>query len=72
MKVQLAEHSGCFEISLEPETPKEVAQLVRLGVNGTKEVRAISTTVGNDLSVNAWLVLGKRKQPRSQVAPGRW
>ena len=72
MKVNVNEHGGCFSINLEPETIAEAALLIRLGINGTKEVRSLSAYASGDNTISACVVIGKHKKPSSQVAKGKW
>ena len=73
MKVELHEHDNSFGISLTPETIEEAAQLVRLSLNATKEVRSIDTSVyraPDSTPFESWIVLGKRRNSRNGVRNG--
>jgi len=70
MKAKLIEHGACFEIVLEPETTQEQAAIIRFGMNSTKDLRSLSANVYQDLTVSGYVILGKRKQATSAVAPG--
>ena len=72
MKSELTEHGECFEVSFTPETIEEAATIIRMGMNGVKEVRSYSANVYKDHTISGYIVIGKRKSPRSNVAPGRW
>jgi len=67
MKVQFAEYNGCFNINLEPENKEETIQLVRLGINKTKELRGIYVDAYNNKTLEASIVIGKKKNPITQV-----
>lgn len=67
MKVEFKEHGGCFAFELEPETMADAAQLARLAVNGTKEVRSISVNAYRDLTMSGTVVLGKLKNDKSNL-----
>ena len=67
MKAELIEHKACFEISLIPETMEDQAVIIRMGMNGKKEVRSFSATVHKDLRVSGYIVSGKRKDSNSYI-----
>lgn len=62
MKATLAKHSDKFFIDLVPETPEEVLQLVRFGINKTKTLKSarvyVSETVAN---TGLSIVIGAKK-----------
>jgi hypothetical protein len=67
MKVALDEYEGCFGIVLTPETLEDAAKILRMGMNGTKEVRNVSADVYPDNTLYGYVTIGKRKQPTSSV-----
>lgn len=71
MKAVLNEHGACFEIALEPETMDEAATIVRMGMNGTKDMHSVSASVYADKTVRGYLLFGQRKNSVSDVAPGK-
>jgi hypothetical protein len=68
MQVNFIEYEGCFSIEMTPETPKETIELVRLGINKTKEVRGVYVTAfkGSD-KVIASVILGKQKRSSNEI-----
>lgn len=66
MRVELHEYDGCFEISLVAETVEEAAQLVRMGMNTTKELR-YQRTYAYQSGISADVVLGKSKRADASV-----
>lgn len=66
MTFTFTEHQGCFEIALTAETQKEALQLVRFGLNKTKEVRHLSTYVGGEEAM-ASVIIGKKRQPENSI-----
>jgi hypothetical protein len=71
MQVKLTEFSRCFGIDLVPDTMEEQALLIKFGMNATKEVKNLATTVHVDNKIFSWFVLGKRKQSVSVVKGGK-
>ena len=67
MKVKVEEFDGCFSIDMEPETVAEAAILLRVAINGKKEVRGIYCSAYTDLTMSASVVIGKRKDTSSQI-----
>jgi hypothetical protein len=67
MKSLIKEWDGCFEIILKPETMEEQAQIIRMGMNATKEIRSFSSDINRNLTVGGYIVLGKKKRTRSSV-----
>lgn len=62
VKVTLMEHKECFSIVMDPESVKDAAVLVRLKMNGTKEIRGLYAECYGDGSISGSVVIGKRKQ----------
>lgn len=60
MKITLNEWDGCFCLDFEAENLADAAMLVRLGRNGTKEVRAGNVSV-QEKGVTGYITIGKRK-----------
>lgn len=72
VKVEVREYEGCFGIDLTPETIEEAALLIRLGINGTLELRSLNAAAHSSGRIDASLVIGKRKQQRANVKAGKW
>lgn len=72
MKVELNEYGTCFEIALTPETLEDAAKLIRLGINGTREVRNVFAFASSDKTISGGVTIGKRKKPASKVVAGGW
>ena len=67
MKVNVEEYDGCFSIDFEPETISDTVMLVRMKLNGIKEVRNITAYAWKDGTITGSVVIGKRKQVRSNL-----
>ncbi len=67
MKATVTEHGACFDVHLEPESMEDMATLVRMGMNATKELRSRETYLFTDHTCSASIVLGKRKQATSCI-----
>jgi hypothetical protein len=67
MKVDFAEHDGCFGITLHAETTAEMAALVRFGMNRTDKLNSASTDVYPDGRFISHLVFAKSKRANSDV-----
>ena len=67
MKIRLAEHGGCFSFEMEAETLADAAQLARLAVNGVKQVRGIYVHARTDLTMDATVVIAKRRRADSSL-----
>jgi hypothetical protein len=67
MKVVVNDHGGCFEISLEAETMSEVASLVRMGMNHTRDLRWTGANVFKDGKTFFGIILGESKRSDSIV-----
>ena len=65
MQVKFYEYDGCFGIDLTPETGEEIIQLVRLGLNKTKELSGIYVNAYRDKTLSASIVIGKKKRDTS-------
>jgi len=71
VKAKLNEYKHCFEISLEAETARDIAQLVRMGMNSTKELKSVATDVYSDATVVSYLIVGKRQRSDGRVPKRR-
>lgn len=69
MKVEVVEQVGSFGIEMIAETLAEGALLVRFGLNRTTELRNASARAYQDGGIYGSIVLGKRKQATSYIAP---
>ena len=67
MKCKIEENNNFFSIIMEPETPGEVAQLVRLGMNNTKRAPRILTSAYKDGSFISFVNIGNRKDPSPYI-----
>jgi hypothetical protein len=67
MKVQIVEYEGRFGLEIEPETVADASILVRLKINGTKEILGIYAEALRGGTMNGYIVIGKRRQVRSEV-----
>ncbi|HUU92894.1 MAG TPA: hypothetical protein VM238_17010 [Phycisphaerae bacterium] len=76
MKAILAENGTDFWITFEPETDAEALELVRLGMNATKERPTIGVQLsrsknGESPTAFGWIVLGKRARPGAGIEPAK-
>lgn len=67
MIVKFNEYNGCFNINLIPKNKEETIQLVRLGINKTKELKRIYVDAYNDKTLEAFIVIGKKKKPITKI-----
>lgn len=67
MKVELREHGGCFEVHMTAESLVEAAQLTRMGMNSTKEIRTLATYVSESGTFSLSCVVGKAKRASNEV-----
>lgn len=67
MKIILTEFEKCFAFDLLAETKEDAALLVRLGMDGTQEVRSLATHVNKDGGFTAHVVVGKHRKADSCV-----
>ena len=67
MKAELNEYNGCFEIALTPETIEDAAKIIRMAINGTKEVRSVNAYAYSSNAISGAVVIGKRKQSTSTI-----
>ena len=67
MKVNVYEFYGCFSFDLFPDSVEDAAMLVRMKLNGTKELRGIHVDCGKDSIMRGSVVIGKRKEVKSSL-----
>lgn len=67
MIFELVEHVGCFSMDMRAETVAEAAQLARLKMNGTKEMRGIYAYADKDGTFSGSVVIGKSKKVTSEL-----
>ena len=76
MKVELHEqankgpHRGHFHITMEAETMKEAAFLIRMARSSTKEVSELSTMGNKDGTVSAYVRTKARRVSRNWLSAG--
>jgi len=68
MKATLEELDGGFWITFEPETMQEQVDLVRFGLNATKERVWFETYATKDY-IGTQVSLSRRRKPVSRVKP---
>ena len=68
MKARIIEHDSMFELIIEPETQDELAQIIRAGMNVTKERISIYTHVYKNLTSMFYMIISKRKRATSEIA----
>ncbi len=67
MKVTLNEYEGCFGIDLSAETMLEASQLVRLGMNTTKELKFNKCYVNKDGTFSSSTIIAKHRRAGSEI-----
>lgn len=68
MKATLQKHGNSFYLDLTPETPEEVLQLVRFGMNKTKVLKNLSVYVGEKLDTTSLsVVLGAKRSESNSL-----
>jgi len=76
MKVRVEEFDGCFGFNFIAENMQDAVDIVRFGLNHTKEVRNAGSNVGrylhsndakNDRNFTMYITIGKRKQSESYI-----
>jgi hypothetical protein len=67
MKVQIEEYGAVFSFNFEPESIADAAMLVRLKLNGTKELKGIWVTAHEKGTIEGSISIGKRKQVTSYM-----
>mgnify|MGYP001214759683 FL=1 len=67
MIFELQEYDGCFSMDMRAETVAEAAQLARLKMNGTKEMRGIYVYADKDGTFSGSVVIGKSKKDTSEL-----
>lgn len=67
MKIEMREHDGCFEFCFEPETMDDSVQLVRFGLNATKDVRSKQVCAYQDGALRGYLVIGAKKSKINSI-----
>lgn len=70
MNIELVEYGGCFSFEMKAESREDAAKLVRLALNGTKEIRYLNTHVTKDGNFISSLTLGKHKKASDSVRRG--
>ena len=71
MKARIIEHGTMFELVVEPETQDELAQVIRLGINATKERISMSSHVYKDLTAMFYATISKKKRATSNIVGGK-
>jgi len=67
MQITLNEWEEAFSFDMRAETAKDAAMIARVKMNGVKKVSAIGASFSKDGDVNGYVVIGKRKQPTSDL-----
>ena len=67
MKVKVFEFDGCFSFDLFPESVEDAVILVRVKLNGIKEVRGIHVDCTKNLMMYGSVVIGKRKEVKTSL-----
>lgn len=71
MKVGINERTGIIEISLEAESKEDVVQLVRLGMNSTKQLKLCRTEVYKSGGVHTYIHVGHHRRSDGTVPKRR-
>ena len=69
MKITMRENPESFTFDFVPESAADAALLTRFVLNRTKEVKNAQFVARRDLTIDAWLELGKRKNDTGEVKP---
>ncbi|KKK88552.1 hypothetical protein LCGC14_2742050 [marine sediment metagenome] len=67
MKTELHEHKGCFCLNMIPENEKEIALLIRMGMNAKQTTCRVATDVYSDLTVSSYITVRKYHKESSTI-----